>query len=108
MSNINKPLLYLAFAALFTLTLSAFFKEGLLGMITPFKASLWTWQYFIDLVIALVLVLYWIVEDCRKRGKQYLPWVVATLFTGSFAPLLYLILRKHSTVSNDTVNNSHE
>ncbi len=95
--QVNKNILYFATAALILVTLLALFKEGLIGMITPFNASLWTSQYFLDLVIALCLVMVWIWRDCRIRNKQPLPWIIATLFTGSLAPLLYLIVRHHST-----------
>ncbi|MBP6701113.1 MAG: PLDc N-terminal domain-containing protein, partial [Halioglobus sp.] len=42
-------------------------------------------------VIALVLVLTWLVPEARKAGRNPWPWIVATLFLGSFGPLLYLV-----------------
>ena len=48
-------------------------------------------QVFTDLVIALVLVLLWLIPEAKRNGKSPWPWVVLTLVSGSFGPLLYLI-----------------
>jgi len=93
--QLNKNLVLAAIAVLAVVTIIAVLREGFVGMLTPFKASFWTWQYFIDLVIALGLVMIWIWRDCKNRGKTPLPWIAATLFTGSLAPLLYLYLRNN-------------
>lgn len=53
-------------------------------------------QVIVDLVIAMVLILVWLVPDARKAGKNPWPWVVLTVVTGSFGPLIYLIFRKSS------------
>jgi len=82
-----------AAAVLFVITAIALYREGLIGMTTPFKTSIWTWQYFADLVIALGIVMVWIWRDCRHRGKSPFPWIIATFLTGSFAPLAYLYFR---------------
>ncbi len=50
------------------------------------------WQVFADLCVALILVLSWLVPDAQKAGRNPWGWVVATLFTGSIAPLTYLAL----------------
>jgi len=99
--QINRTILYLAAAVLAAVTLTALMREGWGGMKTPFSASFWTWQYFIDLVIALGLVMVWMWRDCRSSGKNPLPWIVATCFIGSFSPLLYLIMR-HRTLASPT------
>jgi len=60
---------------------------------TAFAANPWTLQVAVDLVLALSMVCVWMWNDARKRGKNPVPWLVATLFTGSIAPLAYLLLR---------------
>ncbi len=92
--QINKYLILLAALALLIVTLVATLRDGFFtGMAIPFQAGFWTWQYFIDLVIALGLVLVWLWRDARSRGKSPYPWVIATLFFGSFSPLAYLFFR---------------
>ena len=86
---IDKKILYAAFAVLLAVTLIALFREGFAGMKTPFVASFWTWQYFIDLVIALGLVMIWIWRDCRSRGRNPLPWIIVTCMLGSLIPVSY-------------------
>ena len=60
---------------------------------SAFLANPWTVQVSIDLVLALSMVCVWMFNDARRRGKSALPWIVATLFTGSIAPLAYLVFR---------------
>lgn len=99
--HIPKTIIVIAAFVLFTVTAIALYHEGLIGMITPFKASLWTWQYFTDLVIALGIFMFWMWRDCRSRGKSPAPWIIATCLTGSFAPLAYLYIRHRSLSKTD-------
>jgi len=55
-------------------------------------------QIFVDLVIALCVVLGWMVRDAKARGIAVAPYVVLTLTLGSIGPLLYLI-RREATVT---------
>jgi hypothetical protein len=67
---------------------------GGLGEILPaFTANPWVLQVAVDLVLALSLFCLWMWNDARRRGKNPVPWLVATLCTGSIAPLAYLLLR---------------
>ena len=52
------------------------------------------WQVLIDLCIALLLVFSWLVPEAKAKGRNPYPWVVATFFIGSIAPLLYLATDK--------------
>ncbi|EAQ97625.2 hypothetical protein [Congregibacter litoralis] len=47
-------------------------------------------QVFVDLVIALILLLSFLVPHARARGRNPWIWVALTLVLGSFGPLLYL------------------
>ena len=51
-------------------------------------------QVLVDLVIALLLVLIWLVPNAKKNGRNPLPWVLLTLTAGSIGPLLYLAFEK--------------
>lgn len=50
------------------------------------------WQVIADLVVALILVCCWILVDAKKTGRNPWPYLIATLFVGSIAPLLYFAL----------------
>jgi hypothetical protein len=50
-------------------------------------------QVLCDLIIALTLVCSWMRRDAKLLGRTVWPFLVATLFLGSFGPLLYLLLR---------------
>ena len=58
-----------------------------------FTVNPWVGQVTVDLVVALTMVCTWIWYDARSHGRNPLPWVVATCFTGSIAPMAYLLMR---------------
>ena len=66
----------------------ALMNGGISGILA-FHKSPGGWQVFIDLVIALLLVLSFLVPKAKAQGRNPWPWVVATLLLGSFGPLLY-------------------
>ena len=72
------------------LTLYAVAQAGYIGLFAFQLQDPAGWQVLADLVIALLLVLSWLVPEARREGRNPWPWVVATLFLGSLAPLLYL------------------
>jgi hypothetical protein len=49
---------------------------------------------FVDLVIALSLVIFWMWDDARERALPLWPYVALTLAFGSVGPLGYLIHRE--------------
>ncbi len=75
------------------LTTWALLDGGLTGILA-FHQTPGGWQVFIDLVIALALVLSFLVPDARANGRNPWPWVIATLCLGSFGPLLYFVTAK--------------
>lgn len=66
---------------------------GMAEVAAAFVVNPWISQVTLDLVVALSMVCTWIWQDARRRGKNPLPWIVATTFTGSIAPLFYLLTR---------------
>ena len=75
------------------LTVWALIDGGITGILA-FHQTAGGWQVFIDLVIALALVLSWLVPEAKASGRNPWPWVAITLCLGSFGPLLYLITGK--------------
>ena len=58
-----------------------------------FGANPWIMQVTLDLVLALAMVCIWMWQDARSHGRNALPWIVATAFIGSIAPLAYWAFR---------------
>src|ERR1700752_1904664 len=89
----SRTLLILVFAVFGAYSTYAMFDVGYLGIWrSAFKDS-GSIQVLCDLCISLGLVCAWMIRDARERGRNAWPFVVAALFVGSFAPLLYLLLR---------------
>lgn len=86
---------FLALIPFAVLTGWALMNGGIRGILA-FHQSPGGWQVFIDLVIALLLVLSFLVPHAKARGRNPWPWVVLTLCLGSFGPLLYFVTGKES------------
>ena len=85
--RITAILILVPFSAL---TLYALLQVGYVGLFDYQLQSPAGWQVLIDLVIALLLVLMWLVPEAKRDGRNPWPWVLLTLGTGSIGPLLYL------------------
>src|SRR5689334_14503403 len=86
--------LLMVIAAFSVLSALALAEVGYFGILEPHFKSWGGAQVFVDLVIALTLVLTWLVPDARARGVNPWPFVALTLVAGSFGPLAYLALRE--------------
>ena len=93
----KKPFLILALIALGAVTAVALWMEGLAGILGAIAHSYGSMQIFTDLIIALTLVMVWMWRDAKNTGRNIWPWIVITLVTGSFGPLLYFITGKEKT-----------
>lgn len=87
----------LMFLLVFGYTAFVIATDGYLSIVHAGIASLGAIQITLDLVAALLLVLFWIVQDARQRNKNPWPWVFATCFMGTSVPLLYLYIRERQT-----------
>ena len=72
----------------------AVFKVGYIGIFDYHRHSPAGWQVFADLVIACILCLAWLIPEAKRNGRNPIPFVVVTLFLGSFGPLLYIATDK--------------
>ncbi len=77
----------------------AVFQVGYIGIFDYQRHSPAGWQVLIDLVIACVLILTWMIPEAKRKGRNPWPFVTITLFLGSFGPLLYLATEKRTGVS---------
>lgn len=85
------------------ITAYAMVKVGYLGIFESLLAGPGAWQVFADLVVALSLVLVWMFKDAREKGRNVWPYVVATLFLGSFGPLAYLLFASSDADTEGTM-----
>ena len=71
----------------------ALWYHGYWGILAPHFQSFGAAQVFVDLVIALGLVMVWMWQDAKASNRNPWPWIAATLALGSFGPLIYLLTR---------------
>ena len=68
-------------------------NHGYTGFFDLALAGGWGAQVFIDLCIALLMFMAWMIPDARERGIPFAPYVVAIFTTGSVGALAYLVHR---------------
>lgn len=86
-----KPLLWIVTLAFGAFSLWVLAQVGFVGIWQGGFANLGSQQITIDLVIACVIALGFIVRDCRAAGRPWWPWALLTLVGGSFGLLAYLL-----------------
>ncbi|MCF8198336.1 MAG: DUF2834 domain-containing protein [Sulfuritalea sp.] len=90
----HRTLIVITLVSFGALTSAALWQHGYSGILTSPLQSLAASQIFVDLLIALTLVVAWMWRDARASGRNAWPWIVVTLAIGSFGPLIYLLTRK--------------
>ncbi len=96
--NVRLVALLVVIAAFGVLTAEALLEVGYLGLFQTQLVSYAGMQVLTDLVLSLAVVLGFIQRDARERGLPFAPYLVATLLTGSFGPLAYLVHRERAVV----------
>jgi len=92
--SMQRGLIILVLILFGSLTAIALWQYGYWGILAPHFQSFGAAQVFADLVIALTLVMVWMWQDAKAAGRNPWPWIIATLFLGSFGPLIYLLTRQ--------------
>ena len=87
-------LLAIVLSAFTALSLYAVEVHGYIGFFEAMASSTAGITAFVDLVIALSLVLFWMWGDARERGLPFWPYAIVCLLLGSVGPLAYLIHRE--------------
>ena len=85
-----KPFLIAILVLFGAYSLYAIHEVGYFGLIAA-VATPGGLQVAFDLVIACLLISCWMVIDARAQGRNPWPYLLITLFAGSFGPLLYLL-----------------
>lgn len=91
--NSRLVLLVVVLAAFTVYTLSVVAGHGYTGFLELAAAEPWGGQMFVDLVIALVLFLVWMLRDAREQGITPWIYVLLVLTAGSIGALAYLVHR---------------
>jgi hypothetical protein len=91
----NRKQLALSATLIVILAMDAYsvYLYGFIGFFRIVLANFAGVTAFVDLLIALVLIIVWMGEDARQRNVSAIPYVVITIALGSIGPLLYLIRR---------------
>src|SRR5262245_35568924 len=87
-----KAILIAIFVLFDAYTLYAIYQVGYFGILQAVMTNPGGLQVAFDLVIACLLIAWWIVNDARATGRNPWPYLAITLVGGSLGPLLYLIL----------------
>ena len=74
------------------LTAYAISQVGYVGIFDYQRHSPAGWQVIVDLVIAIVLILLWLIPNAKAAGRNPWPFVAISIFLGSIGPLLYLAM----------------
>ncbi len=75
-------------------------QHGYLGLFEYQLASPAGWQVLADLVIVCTLAMGWMIADARRTGRTVWPYLIGTVFLGSFGPLIYLLIGQLSGAPN--------
>ena len=99
-------LLFAVFAAFTLYTAIVVMDHGYTGFIELALGGGWGAQVFIDLIIALLLFMTWMLPDARERGIPAAPYAILILGAGSIGALAYLVHRtlKQGDVSRHTAH----
>ncbi len=92
--SIRLIVLLLVIAAFGVLSALALMSVGYFGILAPHFRSWGEGQVLADLVILAVMTCVWMRRDARERGLAAWPFVLVTVFLGSFGPLFYLVARE--------------
>ena len=91
MSREQLRILAIALLVPFTvLTAWAVSEYGAIGIFLHALETSAGTQVLVDVAIAMILILCWLIPDAKSQGRNPWPWVLITLTTASFGPLLYL------------------
>lgn len=76
----------------------AFWSEGLQGILTYFQTMTpWAIVFFADLCIAISMILVWMWQDAKQRGKGApIGYMIVALLSGSIGTLAYLLSREET------------
>jgi hypothetical protein len=101
--NRKQLLLSAALIVLLAMDTYSIYLYGYLGFFRTILENFGGVTAFVDLLIALVLILAWMADDARERHVSALPYLIVTVALGSVGPLFYLIRRFRDRTERDAV-----
>lgn len=92
--NRKQILLSLVFLDFLALNAWVVAEHGYIGAFATILSTLPGILVFVDLTLALGMVMAWMWTDARKHGLTVAPYLLVTLALGSLGPLAYLVRRE--------------
>ena len=89
----RQVLLVMVLVSFGAFTAVALAVDGIVGIFHAVTFNLLSIQIFVDLVLAVGWIDVWVHGDARSRCRNPWPWLLASLITGMFSPLVYLLVR---------------
>ena len=91
--NAKKVLISLVWLGFAALNFVGFLEAGYSGLFEYLKQmNVYGWILFVDLLIALTMVLIWVWKDARAHGRNPWPYTLLTVALGSLGTMLYVLL----------------
>ena len=95
----DKTLIAVALVPFTALTIASF-TEGTNAFPMAIMHSFASMQIYMDLVLAVLVLCFWMHRDASAAGRNPWPWIVGALIVGMFSPLLYLLTRRGGAAEN--------
>ncbi len=93
--TLRKTLLWIILTSFASYSTWVMWQVGYFGIWQAGFTDIAALQILLDLAIGCFLICCWIKGDAESRGMNPYPWMIATLATGTLAPLLYLLIREY-------------
>lgn len=94
LNKFSKSLISIVIIVFSIVTAVAVSKFGFSGILNEAFKNFASFQVFMDLFIASILILIWMYNDAKKNNRNFIFWCIITLLVGSFGPLFYLLFSK--------------
>ncbi len=98
--NLKKPFIALVWLGFAALNFVGLLEGGYAGLWAYIQSmNVYGWILFVDLIIALTMVLTWLWKDAKANGRN--PWfyTLLTVALGSIGTLLYILFSDKSKSS---------
>ncbi|MFN2376589.1 MAG: DUF2834 domain-containing protein [Candidatus Binatia bacterium] len=99
----RQAILWPVLLAFLALTGYVVLVHGFTGFYQRVATDAVTFLLFVDLSIALGIILVWMMEDARQRSFSFVPYLFVMLVVGVAGPLLYLIRRENDVTARAPV-----
>lgn len=100
----RKWILWLVFLDFSAFSFWVLWQVGYFGIWSAGLTDIASMQLLFDLVVSCVLISIWLKNDAAAKGMNPYPWMIAIFLTGSWAVLIYLLVREYRKNTLDHMN----